>query len=305
MKTFMAATLVILTVAANTFAGPSRVSPNASASGLGINVPLVARLVGAGNTLYVTSLDVSNHTSSNVQVDFYFDGSNATTQAPIVITGSVTDDGLGDVGEGTLRAKSNAHFEDFFGALVTAGMLSQGTVDQGVIGSVLFVYNDLSKRGQASVTARFKNALGEGTVGVALRGHEMTTSEPQELVAVVRDSRGNTSGEAAIYPNMFINHTGVTPSGNGTSAPVSVEVSAVSNTTGQAVGVPITLTITSGHTTQVGSLLQTLQVPAGSDDTILVYARVTSGSAAIHGIISQVDEVTRDGSVFEMSRADF
>ena len=45
----------------------------------------------------------------------------------------------------------------------------------------------------------------------------MTTSEPQELVAVVRDSRGNTSGEAAIYPNMFIIHTGVTPSGNGTA----------------------------------------------------------------------------------------
>ena len=286
-------------------AGGSRVAPDAAARGLGINVPLVARLVGGGNTLYITSLDVSNHSSSNVQVDFYFDGTNATTQAPIAITGSVTLDGLGAVGHGTLRARSNAHFEDFFGALVAAGMLPQATVDQGVIGSVLFVYNNLSKRGQASVTARFKNDLAGGTVGVALRGHEMTGSEPRQLVAAVRDSRGNTKGEAAVYPNMFLNHTGVTPSGSGTLTPVTVEVSAVSNTSGQTVGVPISLTISSGHTAQVGSLLQTLQVPAGFDDTILVYARVTSGEAAIHGIISQVDAVTRDGSVFEMSRADF
>jgi hypothetical protein len=298
--------LIILWVALATVAaaGPPRPSPDAAAAGLGINIPLAARLVGSGNTLYVTSIDVSNHSTSTVQVDFYFDGVNSATQAPVTITGSVSLTGLVRQGDARLRARSNVHFEDFISALADAQMLPAEAREQGVIGSVLFVFNNLSKSGQAAVTARFKNDLAGGTVGVALRGREMTNSEPQRLVVAVRDTRGNARGEAQVYPNLFINHTGLTPAGQGDTSLVTVELTAVSNSTGQGIGSPVNVTIASGNTALVGSLLQALQVPAG-DDTILVYARVTSGSAAIHGIVSQVDATTRDGSVFEMSRADF
>lgn len=294
-----------LSIAAVANAATLRPEPHAAARGLGINVPLVARLIGSGNTLYVTSLDVSNHSPSDTQADFYFDGRNSATGAPVTITGSITLDGLKQQGDGRLRGRANAHFEDFIGSLVAAGMLPAEALNQGVIGSVLFVFNNQTKSGQAAVTARFKNDLGGGTVGVAISGREITSSEPQELVAAVRDTRANTAGQAELYPNLFINHIGLTPGARASTEPVTVEVSAVSNRTGQSVGSPITLTINSGNTVSVGSVLTTLQVPAGTDDTILVYVRVTSGGAAIHGIVSQVDATTRDGSVFWLSRADF
>ena len=41
------------------------------------------------------------------------------------------------------------------------------------------------------------------------------------------------------------------------------------------------------------------------EESIFIYAKVTAGDAPLQGIVSQVDNVTGDGSVFEMSRADF
>jgi hypothetical protein len=274
------------------------------AQGVAINVPLAARLVGAGNTLFITSVDVTNHSTNATQVDFYFDGVNNRTGAAVVLTGSVTASGLVAQGAGVMRGRSNVHLEDFFASLIAAGMLPAGSLSDGFVGSALFVFNGFTRSGEGAVTARFKNAFGGGTVGVALRGREMTAAEPQQLVAAVRDTRGNGRGEDEIYPNLFINHTGVTPAGVGTSVPVIVELSAVSNTTGVATGTTTRITINSGQTAVLGSALQVLGIPAGSDDTILVYARVVSGNAAIHGIVSQIDNITRDGSVFEMSRAD-
>lgn len=298
-KTLFAFLLLLpLTASADRF----RPETNAAARGLGLNVPLVARITG--NTLYVTAIDVANHSGSDVQVDFYFDGVNAKTQAPITLTGSVTLDGLRSTVGGTLRKRSNAHFEDFFAALVSAGMLSTEAFNDGVVGSTLFVFNNLNKSGQASVVARFRNDLAGGTVGVALRGREITGSEPQRLVVAVRDTRGNNRNEPQLYPNLFINHIGLTPSGTANTSNVTVELSAVSNSTGQSIGTPLTLTIRSGNTVTVSSALEALKVPAGTD-TVLITARVTSGGGAIQGIVSQVDAITRDGSVFEMSRADF
>jgi hypothetical protein len=268
-----------------------------AASGLGINVPVVGRLTGGGNTLFYTSIDITNQMKSAAQVDWYFDGTDSGTGAAIVLTGSISQSGLVAHGSGTMRAQSNVHFDDFVESLTQAGLISTATRDRGVLGSLLVVFNGASKRGQASVTARFLNAYGAGMVGVALRGREITGDEPQSLVAVVRHS-------AQTYPNVFINNTGLAPNGVDAGGTVIVRVSAVSNTTGLEVGVPVTLTIPAGQTAGVGSVLNALQVPAGSDDTILVYATVTSGNAAIQGVVSQVDAVTRDGSAFDMSRAD-
>src|ERR1700687_1710418 len=55
----------------------------AIASGLGNNLPLVARLIGAGATLYTSSVDVANDTTSATQVDFYLDGIDIASSAPI------------------------------------------------------------------------------------------------------------------------------------------------------------------------------------------------------------------------------
>jgi hypothetical protein len=279
------------------------------ARGTAINLPLLGRLIGSGNVLYRTAVDVSNHTTSAVRVDFYIDGQDLATGAPVVVNGSINAGGaIGAWGTGSpMRARSNAHFDDFVDALITAGLLPNTLRANGFLGSVLFIFDNRDESGEAAVTARFYNAYGDGNVGVSLKGREITRAEPQRLVAVVTDTRGNTTGAPQMYANLFVNNTGVAAGNSSAVAgPVTLEVSAISNTTGQAVGTPLTISnLQPGRTVSIGQVLTALQIAPSVERTVLLFVRVTSGNAAIQGVISQVDDITRDGSVFEMSRADF
>jgi hypothetical protein len=279
------------------------------ARGTAINLPVLGRLLGSGNTLFRTAVDVSNHTASAVRVDFYLDGQDMATGQPVVVSGSINAGGaIGAWGTGSpMRARSNAHYDDFIEALIGAGLLPDTLRGNGFLGSVLFIFDGRSKVGETAATARFYNAFGEGNVGVSLKGREITPDEPQSLVAAVIDTRGNTTGVPQIYPNVFINNTGVAAgSSSAVAGPVTVVVSAVSNATGQAIGTPITIAnLQPGRTVSVGQVLNALQIPPSVEQMILLNVRVTSGNAAIQALISQVDAITRDGSVFEMSRADF
>ncbi len=282
-----------------------RPTPLAAASGLGVNVPVIGRVIGGGGVLFYTSIDISNNMAAAAQVDYYVDAVDQRKGATIVLTGSVTNAGLVAQGAGTMRAQSNLHFDDFVDALRQAGLITADVRDDGVLGSLLVVFNGATKSGQGGVTARFANNFGGGTVGVSLRGREITTREPQSLVATVRETRGNTTGAAQLYGNLFVNNMGIATNGVDPAGSVVVQVSAVGNTSGQPAGTPLNVTIGSGQTVSLGQILNQLQVPAGADDTYLVYVKVTSGSAAIQGLISQVDATTKDGSAFEMVRADF
>ena len=277
----------------------------AAASGLGVNLPLVARLIGAGPTLYISTVDVSNNTASASQVDFYFNGVNLRMLAAVAVTGSISSAGalVAQGAGGTMRARSNAHFDDFIDSLVQAGMLPASIKDDGFIGSTLFVFNGFASSGQGSATVRFYNALAGGTVGQSLKGHELTTSEPQSLVATVRDSRGKPN-TPQLYANIFINNMGVTPNGVGTAGSVNIHVQAYANSSGQPVGTPLDTAIGVGQTVGISDVLASLKVPAG-EDTVLVYVNVTSGTAAVSGVFAQVDVTTRDGTTTDMSRADF
>ena len=275
----------------------------AAASGLGINVPLVARLIGAGSTLYTSSVDVANNSTLAAQADFYLDGVDLATSAVISHAGSISSAGT-LVAQGTgglMRAKSNAHFDDFIDSLLQAGLLPANIETDGFIGSVLFVFNGLTKSGQAEAKVRFYSSLSGGTVGQALRGHEITGAEPQSLVASVRDSRGK--GGPQLYANLFINNTGLTPSGAPASGAVAVKIQAYANSSGLAIGTPLNTNIGLGQTVGVSDVFARLAIPS-TEETVLVYVTVTSGNAAIAGVQAQVDQTTRDGSTMDMGRAD-
>ena len=302
--TILALILVAAPLALATDVPSRRIEPVAIANGIGVNISIIGRLLGGGNTLFVTSVDVSNNTANATQVDFYFDGVDLVTQSPIVIDGSITDNGIAAQETGSLRGYSNAHFDDFIDALVQADLLTVEVRDNGVLGSLLLVYDGFTRAGEGSASARFENEFGGGTIGVALAGHVISTDEPQELVATIRDTRGRPGPQ--LYTNMFINNTGLTPTSGGVAGPVTVELTARANSSGLEVGVPITLSdIGPGQTRSVNQVLTQMQVSTSAEDTILVFARVTSGNAAIAGAISVVDATTRDGSVVEMNRADF
>jgi len=281
------------------------VTASVQGQGLSINLPLVGRVIGGGNTLFATSIDVSNNATTSVRADFYFDGKDVTTGETVSIVGSIGDFGIVPQGGGIMAAQSNQHFNDFISALVDANLLASGLRDDGMQGSVLFVFNGYTKSGQGAVTARFYNAFGGGNVGVAIKGHEIAAGEPQKLVVTALDTT-TLSGTGQVYPNVFINNTGLAPDGTTAHGDVTVQLSAVSVKSGQPLGNPMSITIGSGQTATVGHVFQALGItPAADLTSLLVYATVTSGTAAIEGLVSQVDTVTKDGSAFEMSRADF
>lgn len=268
-----------------------------AATGLGVNVPLLGKLKGAGGVLYSTALDVANLQSVSTQVDYYLDGIDVVNGMPIRVVGSIADAGFTDRGSGVLSANRSVHFDDFVSALASSGRISALTAENGFLGSVLFVFGGAAREGQAAVLARFHNPSGLGTVGVSLKGHVIGANESQTLTAVVRDTRGQ-EGVPQTYANLFLNNTGLTPGGSPTSDPVTVQLSALSAATGRAVGTPNTLSIASGRTVGFG-VFPFLQV--SGQGTLIVTAQVISGAAAIHGVVSQVDDGTKDGSAFEMT----
>lgn len=287
---------------------PASAEAQTKARGLGVNLPLVGRLIGGGSTLFLTAVDVSNNSATPTQVDFYLDGTVLATGASVALNGSISATGtLVPQGNGGLvRGRSTARFDDFVEALVQANLLPATIRADGFLGSVLFVFDGQARAGRGSATARFYNRFGDGFVAVSVKGREVTTREPQHLVASVSDTRGNTSGAQQMYPNMFLNNTGLAVDGSGVAGPVTIEVSAISNSTGQPIGTPIIIAdLGPGRVASISQVLNALQIPTGTETTVLVFARVTSGNAAIQGLISQVDAITRDGAVFEMSRADF
>jgi hypothetical protein len=291
---------------ASTGAPPPRADALAAAGcGLGVNLPLVGRIVGAGNTLYISTLDVSNNGTTDAQVDFYLDGADQTTGAPVSVSGSVSSAGdLVPVGAGgSMRSRSNAHFDDFIDALVQAGILPATVESDGFLGSILFVFNGVSQSGQGTAFVRFFSSYGGGTIGQALRAHEITSNEPRSVMATFRDSRTLSSGPK-LYANMFLSNLGLTPNGAVASGTVNVHVQAYANSTGQPVGTAFDLSIGAGQTASVSDVLHRIAAPA-SEDTILVVATATSGTAAIAGVAVEIDDTTKDGSVVDMVRADF
>lgn len=276
-----------------------------SVCGLGVNLPLVGRLIGAGNTLYTSTVDVSNNSTADAQVDFYLDGKDLTNGTAISVSGSISS--AGDpvpVGTGgAMRSRSNAHFDDFIDSLVQGGLLPASIEPNGFIGSVLFVFSGFTKSGQGSAFVRFFSAYGGGTIGQALRGHEVSSSEPRSIMAAFRDSRAQSSGPR-LYANMFVSNTGLTPGGTIASGDVNVHFQAYANSTGQPVGTPFDLSIPSGQTASVSDVLHRVAAPA-DEDTVLVYATATTGTAAIAGVAVEIDDTTKDGSVVDMNRADF
>jgi hypothetical protein len=278
----------------------------AAATGLGINVPVVGRLVGSGSVLFKSSLDVTNVTGTAAQVDFYVDLTDLTTNTPISASGSISSTGalVAQGTGGTVKGRYNAHYDDFIDSLVQAGFVDASAESDGVVGSVLLVFNGFSKPGQGYAAARFYNSLAGGTVGVAVRGHEISSSEPTKIAGPLVDSRGSTTGPQ-VYGNVFINNTGLTPTGSGSASAVDIQVAAFSATSGASVGTPITIhNVVSGQTAIVSDAFATLKVPS-SEKSILVTATVVSGNAAIEGLVVQVDNTTKDSSGNFMARFDF
>src|SRR5215472_16825384 len=141
------------------------------ASGIGSNWPVVGKLTGGGGVNYFTSIDIANNTGTGFAAEFFFDGADVVTGGAISITGNVTNPGV--IGDFVLDAYSNAHFDDFASDLVSAGGLTQQEYNDGVLGSMLVVFDGTQFSGQGTAQARFySNSPCSGTIGVSAKGQE-------------------------------------------------------------------------------------------------------------------------------------
>src|SRR6266496_825088 len=94
-------------------AHPASTRAAGASVGLGVNLPLVARLIGAGPTLYLSSVDISNHNATATRVDFYLDGIDIATGAAVSVSGFIQRGSTG-----LMAARSTAHFDDFIDTFV-------------------------------------------------------------------------------------------------------------------------------------------------------------------------------------------
>jgi hypothetical protein len=283
----------------------------ADSGGLGVNMPVIGRLVGNGNVLYKSALDVANYTSGSVAVAFFLDGVDLKSNGgPISVQGFFDFGGIASATEAnpTVPGYANVHFDDFVDAVAQAGGLSPQEEADGFLGSMLVVFYFQTPQivpGQGAAFARFYSSLdlaggGSGTTGVAQKGHELTAQEPQSVVGVFRDTRGEP-GVPQIYTNIFLNNEGYFDFQNSlTSDSVTVRLTAYSNQTGQQIGDTQDIEIGPFQTVVLPFVLDALNVPL-NEDTVIVFADVISGSSDISGVAAQVDDATKDPSGFEMS----
>lgn len=274
-----------------------------AAAGMGINLAAVGRLIGNGNTLFLTAVDITNNAGAAAQVDFYFDGTS--NGEPVAATGSISSAGA-LVAQGTggdMPAHHNVHFDDFVDALVKANMLTADVETNGVIGSTLFVFGGFNKSGQGAVTARFYNDGCGGTVGQAINGREITNAEPTKLVVTARNTIGEEGPQ--LYSNLFVNNTGLTPGGVGVASADDILVTAISATTGVAVGKTVTLSgVNPGATGVISNVFPTMSIP-NDEDTVILEIQVTSGTSALDAVVVAIDSTTKDGTTTKAANGSF
>jgi hypothetical protein len=290
---------ILVSAAVFLLALPAFGDRSAPPGGLAINLPVVAKLRGGG-VQYYTSLDVSNNTGNSLVVDFYFDGvDQATQQAIAPVSGHFVSAGSATV----MFGRSTASFSDFIHELVAEGLLTSQIEADGVLGSLLVVFEGRTATGTGSAQARFYNhPSGGGSIGVSAAGVEITNDNPLSLVGIARDTRSRPT-IPNLYPNIFVNNTGFDHNGNPSPSTAIVTVTAWDNFSASPVGAVLTFDIPPFQTQVLPDLFNLLDIPA-QDDTILVYINVTDGTSAIQAFAVEVDQITHDGSATPMTNAE-
>lgn len=291
-------------LASSVNAAPGSVQPLAfqrsasSAPGLLVNLPVVGRLAGGGGVLYTTSVDVSNNSGNSMAVSFTLNAIDLVTASPIpAVNGQFVSPGSSTL----LFGRGTVHFDDFIDTLVQQGLLDPQAEAHGVLGSMQVNFTGAAGSGQGTAQARFFSSGCSGTIGVSAAGQEITGVNATSLVGIFRDTRGEP-GVPQIYSNMFLNNVGTSPNGQFPGTDVTVELVAYDSATAAVVGTVPAIPIAAHQTVVVSDVLHTLGVPAG-EDTVIVIARITTGTSSIEGLAVQLDSDTHDGSSTPMADA--
>jgi hypothetical protein len=262
------------------------------ASGIGLLMPVIGRLTGAGDILFTTTLDVSSFSPGPVTVDYKFQGADVKTGAAISFTGTFVNDG------GTkMRSFSDVRFDDFIDSMVQRGWITAAQEADGVLGSMLIVFEGVSTPNLAAARARFFSSQSGGTIGVSLNGHVLTSNDGTAVAGAFADTRTIPS-TPQLYSNIFLTNFGQFNGSTFVSSDDTVKLTAFSSATGQPIGTPLTVTLPSFRT--LSTSLSALGVPAGAG-AVIVLAKATSGQGVLVGVGAEIDDATKDPSGFDLN----
>jgi hypothetical protein len=294
--------LTLLVVAPALFAEPSDaprrgaiVRKGVAQTSYSVEVPIVTRI--QGTAFFKTAIDISNNTNSN--------GVTATFQYAYTRT---SDNGFfRTVPQAlTLNAVDNFHHDDFVQYMGSLGILQPGAADSS-FGTLLVTFENLpSDDGwEGTVFARTYSPapVGGGTNGIAYAGSLFFESASVTLVATIRDTLPSPTEAGALRTNIGIRSTDVT----GTTNNATVDLSFYDTVTGTRVGNILTLSgLRPGEVRQINNVYTAASI--STDVTsVIVFADVRNPSTStptIEGYVNILDDATKDGSFFEMKRAD-
>lgn len=283
-----------------------------------VELPEVARLQGAG-AFYRTAVDITNHSDNG--------GVTATVQYSYNCT-ACTPTGFFRTSTFVIQlaARDSVHFDDMVQELDDRGLLTAGAVN-GAVGGLLVRFDGLPSTigWEGSAVARLYNRVDEnnpalGTIGYAFPASLFFESAYQTAVGIARDTTpaalaGGVQGSQRT--NIGIRNTDVhaPPSSN---RPITLDVSFYDPATGNKVGNDLVAQgLLPGEVRIIGNVFSTAQIPQNISQ-VLVFVDLTSPAVVLpignpvtnqpsptfEAFIITIDNVTSDGSYFEMKCGD-
>ena len=276
-----------------------------------VELPQVARLQGAG-AFYRTAVDITNHSDNGgvtATVQFSYNctacpGGGFFRTTPFVLQ---------------LAARDSLHFDDMVDELNNRGLI-QADAENGSVGGLLVRFDGLPSTigWEGSAVARLYTRVDEnnpalGTIGYAFPASLFFESAYQTAVGIARntsDVASNTQGSQRT--NIGVRNTDV-HAPPGSNRPINLDVSFYDPATGNKVGNDLVAQgILPGEVRIIGNVFSTAQIPANISQ-VLVFVDATTPvvlppavqpSPTFEAFIITIDNVTQDGSYFDMKCGD-
>ena len=279
-----------------------------------VELPEVARLQGAG-AFYRTAVDITNHSDNGgvtATVQFSYNCTACTPAAFFRTTPFVIQ----------LAARDSVHFDDMVQELDDRGLLTTGAVN-GAVGGLLVRFDGLPSTigWEGSAVARLYNRVDEnnpalGTIGYAFPASLFFESAYNTAVGIARDTSpaalaGGVQGSQRT--NIGVRNTDV-HAPPGSNRPIDLRVTFYDPATGNQVGNALVAQgILPGEVRIIGNVFATAAIPQDISQ-VLVFVDLTSPgivlppaaqpSPTFEAFIITIDNVTSDGSYFEMKCGD-
>jgi hypothetical protein len=281
-----------------------------------VELPQVARLQGAG-AFYRTAVDITNHSDNG--------GVTATVQFSYNCAAPASCVGGGFFRTSPkvyqLAARDSIHFDDMVQELDDQALLTTGAVN-GAVGGLLVRFDGLPSTigWEGSAVARLYTRIDEnnpalGTIGYAFPASLFFESAYETAVGIARDTTpdalaNNTQGSQRT--NIGVRNTDV-HAPPGSNRPIDLDVSFYDPATGNKVGNDlVTQAILPGEVRIFGNVFSAAHIPA-TISQVLVFVDATTPivlppanppSPTFEAFIITIDNVTQDGSYFDMKCGD-